>query len=235
MPAKNKHKLQIEVLTLFPKLFVGPLNESMIRLAQEKGLVKINIHNLRDWTSDRHKTCDDKPFGGGPGMVMKVEPIDKALAAIQGKGKQKSQVVMLSPRGKAFTQETAQKLSRQKKLIFICGHYEGVDERVHANLVDEEISIGEFITTGGEFPVLCVMDAIIRLVPGVLGNQQSLETESFHGGLLEYPQYTRPQEYRGWEVPPVLRKGAHKQIEEWRKNEALVLTRRYRPDLLQEF
>ena len=222
--------LKIDVLTLFPKMLEGPLGESMIRLARKKGLVRIRVHNLRKWTHDRHRTCDDKPFGGGPGMVMKIEPVYEALCEIKKKG----HVVMLSPRGKPFDHRTAKLLSKKQHLVFICGHYEGVDERVHRHLIDREISIGDFITTGGELPTLCVMDAVIRLIPGVLGNRSSLESESFQNRSLEYPQYTRPFEFRGWGVPALLRSGVHKKIAEWRAREALHLTRRLRPDLLEE-
>ena len=224
-----KPRLKIDIVTLFPKLMEGPLQESMIRLAQVKGAVKIQVHNLRDWTHDFHRTCDDKPFGGGPGMVMKIEPIDECLREIRKKG----WVVMLSPRGERFDHQQAKTLARKKHLVFICGHYEGVDERVHERLVDQEISIGDFITTGGEIPTLCVIDSVVRLVPGVLGNQNSLDSESFHQGLLEYPQYTRPAEFRGWKVPEILRSGKHDDIASWRKAAALKITRHNRPDLLK--
>ena len=221
--------LKIDILTLFPKMFDGPLSESMIRLAQKKKRVKIKVHDLRRWTHDKHRTCDDKPFGGGPGMVMKIEPIHQALQAVK-KGRH---VVMLSPRGKQFNHQTAVKLSRKKHLVFICGHYEVVDERVHQHLVDEEISIGDFILTGGELPVMCVIDATVRLLPGVLGNHESLESESFYKGHLEYPQYTRPHDYQGWKVPEVLRSGVHETIAAWRAKEAWRLTKKYRRDLLK--
>ncbi len=225
-----KPSLKIDILTLFPKIFEGPLDESMVRLAQKKGHVKIRVHNLRQWTHDRHKTCDDKPFGGGPGMVMKIEPIFAALKEIRKRG----EVVMLSPRGKVFSQQLAKALSRKKHLIFICGHYEGIDERAHEHLVDQEISIGDFVTTGGEYPALCVIDAIVRLVPGVLGNQKSLHAESFEGNLLEYPHYTRPAEFNGWKVPDVLRSGVHAEVSKWRGKKAERLTRKWRPDLLKQ-
>ena len=225
---------RIDILTLFPNMFDGPLSESMVRLAQKKGLVKIKVHNLRKWTHDLHRTCDDKPFGGGPGMVMKVEPIFKALRQIKKKARAKSCVVMLTPRGKPFDQQAAKALSKKKHLIFVCGHYEGVDERVHEHLVDEEISIGDFITTGGELPTLCVIDALVRLIPDVLGNIDSLSSESFQNHLLEYPQYTRPHEFRGWKAPVILRSGVHRDIAKWREAEALLKTRRYRPDLLKK-
>lgn len=221
--------MKIDIVTLFPNMFDGPLQESMIRLAQKKKLVNIEVHNLRKWTHDAHKTCDDKPFGGGPGMVMKIEPIDECLKEIQKKGR----VIMLSPRGKLYSQSMAKRFAKQKHLIFLCGHYEGIDERVHKHLVDEEVSIGDFVTTGGELPVLCVVDSVVRLLPGVLGNQNSLELESFEKNLLEYPQYTRPSEYKGWEVPDVLRSGKHSEIKKWRETEAIKMTKRHRPDLLK--
>ncbi len=213
-------------------MFNGPLGESMVRLAQKKKLVKIQVHNLRKWTYDKHKTCDDKPFGGGPGMVMKIEPIFKALCEIGRPAK--GHVIMLSPRGRVFNQKMANALSKKKHLIFVCGHYEGVDERVHGHLVDQEISIGDFVTTGGELPALCIIDAIARLIPGVLGNQSSLETESFQSRLLEYPQYTRPYEFNKWKVPDVLRSGAHREIAKWRETEARGITKKFRPDLLRK-
>lgn len=231
MKKKLSPPLKIDILTLFPKMFEGPLEESMIRLAQKKGRVEIRVHNLRKWTHDRHKTCDDKPFGGGPGMVMKVEPVFDALEEIGGKGF----VVALSPRGKTFDCRMAQALSRKKHLVFICGHYEGMDERIHRHLVDMEISIGNFITTGGEAPTLCVLDSVIRLVPGVLGNHESLHSESFHNGLIEYGQYTRPAEYRGWKVPEVLRSGVHTEITKWRTADSVRLTKHHRPDLWKSY
>ena len=229
MRHKKTPYLKVDVLTLFPKMFNGPLSESMVRLAQRKGLVSISVHNLREWAHDNHKTCDDKPFGGGPGMVMKIEPVFEALKKIRKKGK----IIMLSPRGKQFNQKIAKALSRKKHLIFLCGHYEGVDERVHEHLVDLELSVGDFVTTGGELPVACVIDAVVRLVPGVLGNDDSLQSESFQNGLLEYPQYTRPGEFKDWKVPDVLRSGVHQKIAAWRGEAALHLTRRYRPDLYE--
>lgn len=230
----KKIMLRIDVLTLFPKMFEGPLNESMIRLAQKKKLVEIHVHNLRKWTRDKHKTCDDKPFGGGPGMVMKIEPIFSGLREIQKKTRSKGCVVAFSPRGQVFNQALAQKFLKKKHLILICGHYEGIDERVHDKLVDEEISLGDFVVTGGELPAMCLIDAVTRLVPGVLGNEQSLDSESFQSGLLEYPQYTRPSEFNGWRVPDILRSGVHKEIAAWRQKEAMRVTKKWRPDLLKK-
>ena len=226
--------LRIDVLTLFPKMFEGPLGESMIRLAQKKGLVKIVVHNLRKWTRDKHRTADDKPFGGGAGMVMKIEPIFGGLLEIQKKVRSKGHVVMLSPRGKTYHQATAKALLRKKHLIFICGHYEGIDERVYEHLVDQEISMGDFITTGGELPVMCVVDSVVRLIPGVLGNKSSLKSESFQRHLLEYPQYTRPYEFHGWKVPDVLRSGVHQKIAEWREKTSIAMTKKWRKELLKK-
>lgn len=225
----SKPRLEIDVVTLFPKLLEAPLNESMARQAKLRGIVKIQIHNLRDYALDKHRTCDDKPYGGGAGMVMMIEPIFDCLKVI-GKGHR----VMVSPRGKVFTHADAERLARKKKLIFICGHYEGVDERVHEHLVDEELSLGDFVTTGGEFPALCFIDAVMRLVPGVLGNEDSLASESFSHGMLDFPHYTRPRKYKTWSVPDVLWSGDHAKVEEWRKEEALRLTKKHRPDLLDK-
>ncbi|HLD56215.1 MAG TPA: tRNA (guanosine(37)-N1)-methyltransferase TrmD [Candidatus Omnitrophota bacterium] len=220
-------RLTIDIITLFPKLFEGPLNESMIKQAQKRGAVKIQVHNLRDFALDKRRSCDDKPFGGGPGMVMMAQPIDDCLKQIDGGWR-----ILVSPRGKVFRHQTARRLARKRHLIFICGHYEGVDERVHDHLVDEEISIGDFVTTGGEFPALCMIDAIIRWVPGVLGNLDSLHSESFSNGSLDFPQYTRPRDFGRWKVPEVLCSGDHRAIAQWRTEQALKLTKRYRPDLL---
>lgn len=221
-------RLKIDIVTLFPKLLEGPLDESMVKQAKKRGAVQIRIHNLRDFALDKRKTCDDKPFGGGAGMVMMAQPIFDCLQKI-GRGGWR---ILVSPRGKVFRQSTAQRLARKRHLVFICGHYEGIDERVHEHLVDEEISLGDFVTTGGEFPALCFIDAIIRLVPGVLGNQDSLESESFVNGLLDFPQYTRPRDFRGWRVPEVLFSGDHKVVQLWRKDRAFRITKKFRPDLI---
>lgn len=221
-------RLKIDILTLFPELLEGPLNGSMAKQAKKRGRVEIRIHNLRDYALDKRKTCDDKPFGGGAGMVMMAQPIFDCLKKI-GRGGWR---ILVSPRGKVFNQSTAERLARKRHLIFICGHYEGVDERVHEHLADEEISAGDFVTTGGEFPALCFVDAVIRLVPGVLGNRESLQSESFTNGLLDFPQYTRPRNFSGWDVPEVLFSGNHRAIESWRKKEAHAITKRLRPDLI---
>ena len=198
--------LEIDAVSLFPAFFKGPLQESILKRAQKKGCVNIRIHNLRDYTHDRHKTADDRPFGGGAGMLMKPEPIFECVEAIGGK----PWVILLGPHGKPLTQKRVEQLARKKHLVLIAGHYEGIDHRVREHLVDEEISIGDFVTMGGEAPALCVIEAVARLVPGVLGNRESLKHESFQSGRLEYPQYTRPREYRKWKVPDVLVSGHHR-------------------------
>jgi len=231
--------MKIDILTLFPEMFKGPFDESIIKRAQKKGLVEINIRNLRQWTKNKHKTIDDRPFGGGVGMVLMIEPIYDALKKLRQKG---SKVVLLTPQGKVFKQKMARTLAKEKHLIFICGHYEGVDERVREHLVDEEISIGDYVLTGGELPAMVVTEAIIRLIPGVLEKPEAIEKESFShyhdmihsskGGLLEYPQYTRPANYKGWKVPEILLSGDHKKIADWRKKKSLERTKKRRPDLV---
>lgn len=225
----SKPRLAIDIITLFPKLVERPLDESMVKQAKKRGAVQIRIHRLRDFALDKRKTCDDKPFGGGAGMVMMVQPIFDCLKEIGGTGWK----ILVSPRGKVFSQSVAARLAKKRHLIFICGHYEGIDERVHEHLVDEEISLGDFITTGGEFPALCFIDAVIRLVPGVLGNQDSLRSESFANGFLDFPQYTRPRDFRSWKVPKVLFSGNHRQVESWRSERAYQMTKKFRPDLLK--
>lgn len=220
--------MKIDILTLFPEMFKGPFAESIIKRAQEKGLVKIKIHNLRKWTKDKHKNVDDRPFGGGVGMVLMVEPIAEALKELK---KKETKTILLTPQGKVFNQKMAKKFSQEKHLIFICGHYEGVDERIREHLVDEEISIGDYILTGGELPSMVVVDTIVRLVPGVLEKKQATKEESFSAKTLEYPQYTRPADFKGWKVPEVLLSGNHAKIKEWRQKKALERTKKRRPDL----
>ncbi|MBF0217183.1 MAG: tRNA (guanosine(37)-N1)-methyltransferase TrmD [Candidatus Omnitrophica bacterium] len=220
--------MKIDILTLFPGMFAGALNESMLKIAAKKGLADIELHNIRKWTHDRHKTADDKPFGGGPGMVMKVEPIYEALEALRTAD---SHVVLVTPQGEKFSQQAARELSGCKHLILICGHYEGFDERIRT-LVDREISIGDYILTCGEIPAMVLCDAIVRLIPGVLGSEGCLDEESFESGMLEYPQYTRPASYKGMQVPEVLLCGDPKKIKEWQREEALKRTLERRPDLL---
>jgi len=225
--------MRIDILTIFPKMFEPVLNESIIKRAQNKGKVKIFIHDLRDYSSDKHRKVDDRPFGGGSGMVMRPEPIFTALEAIKSKAKSKKvRVILLCPQGKTLTQGTARILARYKHLILICGHYEGIDERVRQYLIDEEISIGDYVLTGGELPAMVLVDCLVRIIPGVLGDKNSLNFESFEGNLLEYPQYTRPAKFRGWCAPKILLSGDHKKIEVWRKKEALKRTKEKRPDLL---
>jgi len=228
----KKKPLRIDFLTLFPKLLAEPLNESIIKIAQRKKAVELHVHNLRDWTRDRHKTCDDKPYGGGPGMVMLLDPIYRAILEIKKNARRRgAKVIYLSPQGKALNQAKAQKLTKASHLILLCGHYEGVDQRVIDHLVDEEISIGDFVTTGGELPALCLADAVIRLLPGVLGNAGSLDTESFNHQLLDFAHYTRPREYAGWKVPDVLLSGDHDAVSAWRLQSAKQMTAKKRPDM----
>lgn len=222
----------IDILTLFPKMFENILGESMMKIAQAKGLVEINVLNLRDWTTDAHRTADDKPFGGGPGMVMKIEPVYRALEEL-GALRRKSTVILLTPQGKKLEQKLVKRLARKKRLVLICGHYEGVDERIRA-LCDEEVSIGDYILTCGELPALVMVDSIVRLIPGVLGHSGSVSRESFEDNLLEYPQYTRPAEFKSMKVPGVLLSGKHKKIEAWRADEALNRTLKRRPDLVKK-
>lgn len=219
--------LVIDVVTLFKNFFKSPLNESLLKKAQDKGLLKVRVRDLRDWTHDRHKTADDKPFGGGAGMVMKPEPLFECVEEV-GKG---AWVVLLDPQGEPLGQKLAEHLSKKKHLVLIAGHYEGVDQRVKEHLVDQEISVGDFITMGGEAPALCLIEAVARLLPGVLGNAASIEHESFQSGILEYPHYTRPRDFRGWKVPEVLVSGNHQKVQAWREAAAAQVTRQKRPDL----
>ncbi|MBL7132053.1 MAG: tRNA (guanosine(37)-N1)-methyltransferase TrmD [Candidatus Omnitrophica bacterium] len=223
--------MKIDIVTIFPKVFKPILGESIIKRAQKKGLLKIAVYNLRNYTKDRHKKIDDRPFGGGPGMVFTPQPIFDAVKCIKkGRG---TKVVLLTPQGKTLNQKLAQKLSKNKHLVLICGHYEGIDERVRMSLVDEEVSIGDYILTGGELPAMVLVDTIVRLLSGVLGDKDSVKSESFCHGLLEYPQYTRPANYKGKKVPKVLLSGDHQAIASWRKEQALKTTKKKRPDLLK--
>ncbi|OQX52765.1 MAG: tRNA (guanosine(37)-N1)-methyltransferase TrmD [Candidatus Cloacimonas sp. 4484_209] len=221
--------MKIDVLTIFPDIFFSPLRNSIIKKAIDMGAVQINIYNLRDFTTDNAKTTDDYPFGGGPGMIMKIEPVFNALKAIK---MPESKVILLSPQGKRFNQYIAVDISKSEHIILICGRYKGVDERIREYLIDDEISIGDYITSGGEIPALVIIDAISRLVPGVLGNFESAQSDSFVSGRLDAPYYTRPREFEGMVVPDVLLSGNHKKIEEWREKEALKKTIVKRPDLL---
>lgn len=243
--------MRIDILTLFPEICRAPLNQSMMKRAQENGLLELHIHNLRDWTTDKHHVVDDSPFGGGQGMVMKAEPIFKAVEDLQQKmsdgpsqsGKRstppkvqsaRAKIILMSPTGQRFDQEMATGLSTESHLIIVCGHYEGVDHRVVEHLIDKEISIGDYVLTNGAVAAVVLVDAIIRLIPGALGHEQSALDDSFHAGRLEAPQYTRPEEFRGWKVPKVLLSGNHGEIEKWRKEQSNKRTRENRPDLLHE-
>ena len=225
--------MRVDILTIFPKMFDPVLNESIVKRARLKGKVKFYIHDLRDYTSDKHRKVDDRPFGGGSGMVMRVEPIFNCIQAIKRKAKN-VKVILFTPQGRRLDQGRVKKLSKLKHLILICGHYEGVDERVRSKFADEEISIGDYVLTGGELPAMVLIDAIIRLIPGVLGDKNSLNFESFEGNLLEYPHYTRPAIFRKMDVPEVLLSGDHHKIEAWRRAQALKRTKERRPDLLKQ-
>ncbi len=222
--------MHIDVLTLFPEMFGGIFDLGIMKRAIDRKLVSIGLHNIRDYTHDKHHTADDYPYGGGAGMVLKPEPIFEAVEAIDKK--EGTSIILLSPQGRLFTQEVAQELSQHSRLVLICGHYEGVDERVREYLASDEISIGDYVLSGGELAAMVVIDSIFRLVPGVLGSEASPLDDSHVGGLLEYPQYTRPPQYRGWPVPEVLLSGNHAQINSWRREQAIRRTLEQRPELL---
>jgi tRNA (guanine37-N1)-methyltransferase len=221
--------MKIDVLTLFPAMFAGPLDESIIMRARKAGLLDLKIHQLRDWTHDRHKTVDDRPFGGGPGMLMKPEPL---FAAVESLRREQTKVVLLTPSGRKFNQAIARELAEQTDLMLVTGHYEGFDERVREELADDELSIGDYVLTNGALPAMVVIDAVTRLLPGVLGDDESSRDESFSHGLLEYPQYTRPAVFRDLKVPDILVSGNHAEIEKWRREQARLRTQAVRPDLL---
>ncbi len=223
--------MKIHILTLFSDMFTGPFSESIIKRAIDRGLVTIAIYNIRDYTSDKHHVVDDSPYGGGPGMVLKPEPLFAAVEAIRGEAE--LPVILLTPQGRLFNQRAAEELSHYEEMILICGHYEGVDERVREHLVTDEISIGDYILSGGELAAMVVVDALVRQLPGALGSEESVEEDSHATGLLEYPQYTRPQSFRGWEVPEVLLSGNHAAITRWRREQSLRRTIKRRPDLLE--
>ena len=225
----------IDIITIFPEVCKPYLDSSILGIAQEKGKLEIRLHNLRDYTLDKHRKVDDRPFGGGPGMILTPEPVFRAVEAIKQTAdgrRQTAKVILLTPQGKTLNQRLAEKLSKRKHLILICGRYEGVDERVRESLVSEEISIGDYILSGGELAALVLTDSLARLLPGVLGHKDSNVRESFSNNLLEYPQYTRPADFRGLRVPQVLLSGDHKKIEEWRKHQAVKITKKKRPDIL---
>jgi len=221
--------MKIDVLTLFPGMFAGPLDESIIKRARSTGKLDLRLHNLRDYTHDRHRTVDDRPFGGGPGMLLKPEPLFEAIESLSTAA---TRVILLSPAGRRFDQAIARELSRCEHLLLVSGHYEGFDERVREQLADDELSIGDFVLTNGALPAMVVIDAVTRLLPGVLGDDASAAEESFSHGLLEYPQYTRPAEFRGMKVPEVLLSGNHAEIAKWRAEQARRRTEARRPDLL---
>jgi tRNA (guanine37-N1)-methyltransferase len=224
--------MRFDVLTLFPGMFAGPLDESILKRARDAGLLEVQLHDLRAWATDRHRTVDDYPFGGGAGMVMKPEPLFAAVEAIQPLAPQRATVVLLTPQGRPLDHALVAELAALPRLLLICGRYEGVDERVRAHLAVREVSVADVVLSGGELPALLLIDAVARRVPGVLGAADSLAEESFEGGLLEYPQYTRPAEFRGWRVPDVLLSGHHAEVARWRRRQRLLRTRARRPDLL---
>jgi len=219
--------VRIDVLTTFPGMFAGPMDESMLKRARERGLFELHLHDLREHATDRHRSTDDAPYGGGAGMVMRPEPLFAAVESLPA-----GRVIAMTPSGRLFHQTIAEELSQLDHLVFLCGHYEGFDERVLEHLVHEELSIGDYVLTGGELPAMVVIDAVVRLLPGVLGSEESLHEESHSSGLLEYPHYTRPPEFRDWRVPDVLLSGNHATIARWRREQSLLRTARRRPDLL---
>jgi tRNA (guanine37-N1)-methyltransferase len=225
--------IRFDILTVFPEMFASPCDCSLLKKALDRGLIAVHLHDIRGHAVDRHHMTDDSPYGGGGGMVMKVEPIDRCLQSIPLNGEDVP-IVLMTPQGERFSQKIAEELAGYPQIILICGHYEGVDERVRKHLVTREISIGDYVLTGGELSAMVVVDAVSRLVPGVLGNNESASTDSFSMGFLEYPHYTRPAAYRGWEVPEALLSGNHKEIEAWRRREAFLRTWEKRPDLLRE-
>ncbi|MDP2897614.1 MAG: tRNA (guanosine(37)-N1)-methyltransferase TrmD [bacterium] len=222
--------MRIDILTLFPEIFRGAFDESIVKRAREKGVVEIHLHNIRDYTHDRHRKADDRPFGGGPGMVLKPEPVFECVESI---GAPARSLIYLTPQGQRFSQTKAEELSRRERLVLLCGHYEEIDERIRTVLVGEEISIGDYVLSNGEMPAMVVVDCVVRLIPGVLGDDESAQTESFTSGILDYPQYTRPAEFRGMKVPEILLSGNHQEIRKWREHKALERTQKVRPDLLQ--
>ena len=225
--------MRIDIVTLFPEICRGPLSESIMKRAQENRIVELHIHNLRDWTTDKHHVVDDAPFGGGQGMVMKPEPIYAAVEDLKSQiANRKPQILLMSPAGRRLDQQMAQQLSQESHLIIISGHYEGVDHRVIEHLIDLEISIGDYVLTNGGIAAVVLVDSIVRLLPGTLGHEQSAADDSFSNGLLEAPQYTRPADFGGWKVPEVLLSGNHAEIAKWRKEQAIKRTRENRPDLL---
>jgi tRNA (guanine37-N1)-methyltransferase len=223
--------MKVDVLTLFPEMFVGPLDASIVQRARTGGILDLRIHNLRDYTHDRHKTVDDRPFGGGPGMVLKPEPIFEAVEKLRG---ERTRVILMTPAGRPFSQQIARELATEESLLLVCGSYEGFDERIRESLADDEISIGDYVLTNGALPAMVLIDAVTRLLPGALGDDESSTEESFSGKMLEYPHYTRPAEFRGMKVPEMLLSGNHAEIAKWRALQGQKRTLQSRPDLLGE-
>ena len=231
--------MQFEVFTLLPEVFSPYLESSILQRARQRGLIDVRVHNIRDYTHDKHHTTDDTPYGGGGGMVMKPEPVFEAVESVLGIGSDHAQpaaipVILLTPQGRVFTQRAAEELSRHERIALLCGRYEGVDERIREHLVTDEISVGDYVLTGGELPALLIIDAVSRLIPGVLGDPTGAEDDSHSMGLLEYPHYTKPSEFRGWKVPDVLLSGDHGKIETWRREQALTRTLKKRPDMIEK-
>jgi tRNA (guanine37-N1)-methyltransferase len=225
--------MRIDVLTLFPDMFDGVFSASILGKARDKGIVSLNAVNFRDYAGNKHNTVDDYPYGGGGGMVLKPEPLFAAVEDLAPEGIKRPRVILMCPQGETYTQSKAEELSKEEHLVFVCGHYEGYDERIREHLVTDEISIGDYVLTGGELPAMSVIDSVVRLLPGVLGNENSAVTDSFSTGLLEYPHYTRPAVFRGWEVPDVLLSGHHANVEAWRREQSLLRTLERRPELLE--
>ena len=227
--------MRIDILCLFPEMFVSPFDCSIIKRARERGLVEVVVHNIRDYTHDKHRTVDDYAYGGGPGMVLKPEPIFEAVESMKKQVDYSGlPIILLTPQGRLFTQQVARELALRQNIMLVCGHYEGVDERVREHLITDEISIGDYVLSGGELAAMVVVDAVVRLIPGVLGSPLSFHNDSHSNGLLEYPQYTRPEVYRSWSVPAVLLSGNHGEIARWRRQQAILRTLKRRPDLAKQ-
>jgi len=231
--------MQFDVFTLLPEVFPAYLESSILKRANERGLIRVQVHNIRDYTHDKHHVTDDTPYGGGGGMVMKPEPVFEAVESVLGQSPVQTQgqpvpIILLTPQGRVFTQRVAEELSQHERLALICGRYEGVDERIREHLVTDEISIGDYVLTGGELPAMILIDAVSRLIPGVLGDPTGAEDDSHSMGLLEYPHYTKPAEFRGWKVPEILQSGNHAKIDQWRREQALTRTFHKRPDMLEK-
>jgi len=225
--------MKVDVLTLFPEMFTGVFTSSILGKAQEKGIVQLEAINFRKYANNKHNTVDDYPYGGGGGMVLKAEPVFTAVEQLQLKPEEQPRIILMCPQGERYSQKKAEELSESKHLVFICGHYEGYDERIRQHLVTDEISVGDYVLTGGELPAMTIIDSVVRLLPGALGNETSAITDSYSTGLLEYPHYTRPAQFRDWKVPDELLSGHHAKIEQWRREQSLLRTLERRPDLLE--